>query len=111
MRQRFSEDRVELEAHFADRVQSYIELGETPEQARISAAEKFGETESVVRELERRKLMQSPIVRAAIWAVGYMLLLFVFKAAWERTMLTSIYAMYVVAERPMRKTCTARRNS
>jgi hypothetical protein len=45
------EDRTELDAHLAERVQAYIELGETPEQAEISAREKFGETETVVRDV------------------------------------------------------------
>lgn len=63
------EDRLELEAHFAERVQAYIELGETPQQALISAREKFGETEMVVQELRQQRALRSPLVVAALGAL------------------------------------------
>jgi hypothetical protein len=63
------EDRRELEAHFAERVQAYIELGETPEEALISAREKFGQTEAVVQELHQQRTMRSPLVVASLGAL------------------------------------------
>jgi hypothetical protein len=67
--QRFNEDQVELDAHFAERVQAYIELGETPQQAHISATEKFGETETVARELRQQKHLRSPLAVAFLGAL------------------------------------------
>lgn len=59
--QRFEEDRAELEAHFAERVKAYLELGETQEQAEASAREKFGATEPVLRELLWQKTLRHPV--------------------------------------------------
>lgn len=74
MKQQFNEDRAELEAHFYERVQAYVELGETPEQAKISAVAKFGETEVVLGQLRRRRARQSPVFWGAVFATGYILL-------------------------------------
>lgn len=56
------EDKAELEAHFAERVQAYIELGETPEQALLSAREKFGETDQALQELKQQRARRHPVV-------------------------------------------------
>jgi hypothetical protein len=73
MRQKYTdEDRLELEAHFAERVQAYIELGETPEQALISARAKFGEHMPVLRELHRRRLLRHPLLVASSAAAGWL---------------------------------------
>lgn len=65
--QRFrDEDRLELEAHFAERVQAYIELGETREQAERSAREKFGEPEHVLKELRHQRELRRPVALGAL---------------------------------------------
>jgi hypothetical protein len=56
------EDRLELEAHFAERVQAYLELGETPEQALRSAQEKFGKAEGVLTELRLQREVRRPLM-------------------------------------------------
>ena len=73
MRQRFNEDQAEVQAHFAERVQAYVELGETPEQAIVSAREKFGETRVVMRTLQRQRVWNSPIAWALACAVAQIL--------------------------------------
>ena len=70
MNQRFEEDRAEIEAHFADRVNAYIELGETPEQAQLSALEKFGEKEIVIQQLRKQSILKSPTSWSVVCAVG-----------------------------------------
>ena len=100
MNQRFDEDRAELEQHFADRVQAYIELGDTPEQARLAALEKFGETEAVMRQLRRRRATRSPLLWAAVCASSSIVIALVSKhaihqSAWISSMLPSmVYAIY-----------------
>ncbi|MBB6049406.1 permease prefix domain 1-containing protein [Armatimonas rosea] len=64
--QRFNEDQVELEAHLAERIQAYVELGETPEQALVSAREKFGETEVVLKELRLQRNRRHPVAIGAL---------------------------------------------
>jgi hypothetical protein len=59
-------DRLEIEAHFAERVQAYVELGETPEQALQSAHEKFGETKVVLKELRLQRNLRRPVVIGAL---------------------------------------------
>ena len=66
------EDRTELEAHFGERVQAYIELGETPEQALQSAHEKFGERAPVLRELQRRRWLRHPLFVVVSAGVGWL---------------------------------------
>ncbi|MBB6049407.1 permease prefix domain 1-containing protein [Armatimonas rosea] len=96
MRQRFrDEDKAELEAHLAERVQAYIELGETPEQAALSAREKFGETETVLRELRWQGLRRSPILWGLLCAGGYLLLVSLVKAPWTFYTLYAYYQLYV----------------
>jgi len=63
------EDRAELEAHFQERVQAYIELGETPEQAEISAVAKFGEVEATLKEL-RRQRVANRLISKSIGVMG-----------------------------------------
>lgn len=72
--QRFEEDRLELEAHFAERVQAYIELGETPEQALQSARAKFGERTPVLHALHRRRLLRHPVLVALSAGAGWLAL-------------------------------------
>ena len=88
------EDLRELEAHFAERVQAYFELGETPEQAVISAREKFGETERALGELQRQRLRHSPILWGLISAGGYLLLVSVVKAPWTSWMFFGYYLLF-----------------
>jgi hypothetical protein len=96
MRQQLrDEDRLELEAHFAERVQAYIELGETPEQAALSAREKFGETEQVLQELRWQGLRRSPILWGLLCAGGYLLLVSLVKAPWTSWMFFSYYLLFV----------------
>ncbi|WP_309709858.1 permease prefix domain 1-containing protein [Armatimonas sp.] len=96
MKQKFrDEDRAELEAHFAERMQAYVELGETPEQAQISAREKFGETERVLKELRWQGLRRSPILWGLICAGCYLLLVTCVKAPWTYGMLFGYYQLYV----------------
>ena len=96
MRQKFhDEDRAELEMHFAERVQAYIELGETPEQAQLSATEKFGETEQVLKTLHGQGLRRSPILWGLICAGGYLLLVSQVHAPWTYWMLFCYYQLYV----------------
>lgn len=64
--QRFEEDQVELEAHFAERMQAYLELGETPDQALVSAREKFGETEALLKELKQQRARRHPVAIGAL---------------------------------------------
>ena len=73
MNQQYDEDKKELEAHFEARVQSYVELGESPEQAVASAREKFGETETLVRELSWQQWLRSPIIAAVVGLLGAIL--------------------------------------
>lgn len=100
MNQRFDEDRAELEAHIADRVQAYIELGDTPEQARIAALAKFGETEVVLKQLHRQRIARSHLVWAGVCATGSIVLAYVSKhfphqPGWIASMLPSlVYAVY-----------------
>jgi hypothetical protein len=100
MRQRFDEDRAELEAHFAERLQAYIELGETPEQAKISALKKFGETEAVMRKLQRQRVLNSPILWAVVCATGSLVIAYASKHfarqdAWISAMLPLLcFALY-----------------
>ncbi len=68
MNRRFDEDRAELEAHFAECVQAYRELGETPEQAAVSALQKFGEQEAVFQELKRQR--QAVHLRSLVGILG-----------------------------------------
>ena len=91
----FNEDQAELEAHFTERVQAYIELGETTEQAIISARDKFGETEIVLRELRWQGLRRSPILWGLICAVGYLLLVTFIKAPWTFYTFFAYYQLYV----------------
>jgi hypothetical protein len=56
------EDQVELDVHFAERVQAYLEIGETSEQAQISARQKFGEVKAVRRELLWRKALRHQVL-------------------------------------------------
>ena len=60
------EDQLELEAHFVARVQSYIELGETPEQALLSAREKFGAVETALREVGTQCRLRHPLVYTSV---------------------------------------------
>lgn len=69
MNQQFEEDRAELEAHFQARVQAYIELGETPEQAVRSARQKFGEMQTTLEELKRQRYRQS-LLRKPLGILG-----------------------------------------
>ena len=66
------EDQVELEAHFAERMQAYIELGETPEQAQLSAREKFGETEAVLKELKRQRAQRHPVAIGVLAGLSWL---------------------------------------
>jgi hypothetical protein len=59
-------DRSELEAHIAERVQAYIELGETPEQAALSAYKKFGVMETVLRQLRWQRALRAPLPTACV---------------------------------------------
>lgn len=93
--QQFNEDQRELEAHFAERVQAYIELGETPEQAAISARQKFGETESVLRELRYQKALRSPITWGLISAGLYLVTIATTRAAWTPMSFFFFYALYL----------------
>ncbi len=93
--QRFEDDQAELEAHFAERVHAYLELGETPEQAQLSAREKFGETETVMRELRWQGLRRSPILWGLFSAGGYLLLVALVKAPWTYWMLFPCYQLVV----------------
>ena len=102
MNQRFDEDRAELEAHFAERIAAYIELGETPEQAEISAREKFGETEAVRRALRRRRVLHSPLIWALVSATGSLVMTYLSKhllhqPVWISLMVPSFgYALYLL---------------
>ena len=109
MNQRFDEDRAELEAHFAERVQAYIELGETPEQAKISALQKFGETEMVRRKLRSQRILHSPL----LWAIGcaattvaiaYVSKHFLPQSAWTDSMFFTGIALYFLRA-PRAKRC------
>ena len=101
LKQRFDEDRAELEAHFAERVQAYVELGETPEQARASAREKFGETEAVMQELRWQRVVRSPITSGIVSAVGYLLVTVICKHAginlslWGSAVFSMTYTLYL----------------
>lgn len=95
MNQRFDENRAELEAHFKERVQAYIELGESPEQANISAREKFGETKAIVRELRSQAVLRSPIPWAIFCAMGYILFTAFTKSAWSGPAFSFVYALYL----------------
>ncbi|WP_309709855.1 permease prefix domain 1-containing protein [Armatimonas sp.] len=64
--QRFEDDQAELEAHFAERVQAYLELGETPEQAQLSAREKFGDLETLKRQLCWQRMRRHPVIIGAL---------------------------------------------
>lgn len=66
------EDRAELEGHFAERLQAYVELGETPEQAVLSARAKFGETEAVVRELHWQRIVRQPLQIGMLAGVSWL---------------------------------------
>ena len=88
-------DQAELEAHFAARVQSYIELGETQEQARVSATEKFGETEQVLKTLRWQQLRHHPILWGVLCAGGYLLLVSRVHAPWTYGMLFCYYQLFV----------------
>ncbi len=79
MNQRFDEDRAELEAHFAERVAAYIELGETPEQAKVSALKKFGETEVVMHGLRRQRVLNSSLLWALVCATGNLVMTYLSK--------------------------------
>jgi len=101
---RFDEDKAELEAHFAERVRAYVELGETPEQAALSAQEKFGETETVMRELRwqhRRRSFRSPIAGGLIFAAGFLLITALCKHIglhhqdWADWLFTLTYSLYL----------------
>jgi len=100
MNQRFDEDRAELEAHFAARVQAYIELGETPEQAKISALQKFGETEAVMRTLRRQRVLHSRVLWAVVCASGSLVITYLSKhyahqEVWITSSIPSLcYALY-----------------
>jgi hypothetical protein len=59
--QRFDEDRAELEAHFAERVQVYVDLGQPLEQAQASAREKFGNPERYLQQLRLRRYLLRPL--------------------------------------------------
>lgn len=76
MKQHFDEDRAEIDAHFAERVQAYVELGETQAQAEASAREKFGEVEPIVRQLGWQRVRQHPMTIGALagclWLAGYL---------------------------------------
>ncbi|WP_394796372.1 permease prefix domain 1-containing protein [Armatimonas sp.] len=91
----FNEDQAELEAHFTERVQAYLELGETPEEALLSAQEKFGETERVLSELRWQRLRRSPILWGLICAGGYLLLVTFVKAPWTYGIFFGPYLLYV----------------
>jgi hypothetical protein len=93
--QQFNEDKAELDAHFEARVQSYIELGETPEQALISATKKFGATDSVARELWWRRVWRSPMTGGVVCAGLYFLVVAFVKAPWTHFSLYFFYAVYV----------------
>ena len=97
------EDRMELEAHFAERVQAYLELGESPKQALISAREKFGETERVLSELRWQGLRHSPILWGLVCASGYLLLVTCVKASWTYWALYLYYQLYVWQVTPAKK--------
>ena len=99
----FNEDQAELEAHFTERVQAYLELGETPEEALLSAQEKFGETERVLSELRWQRLRRSPILWGLICAGGYLLLVTFVKASWTYWTLYLYYQLYVWQTTPMKK--------
>jgi hypothetical protein len=107
MRQKHAdEDRLELEAHLAERVRAYIELGETPEQAAISARAKFGETERVLKELRWQQLRRSPILWGALSALGYVLLVGVVHKPWTLYTLFLFYQLYLWQTTPRRATST-----
>jgi hypothetical protein len=93
--QQFEEDKFELEMHFQERVRAYVELGETPEQAELSAREKFGETEAVVRELRWQRVLRSPIFWGLICAAVYLLATVLVKAPWVSVAFFFSYALYL----------------
>ena len=95
MKQQFKEDRAELEAHFADRVQAYVELGETPEQANLSAQEKFGETDTVMRKLRWQAVLRSPIAWGLVCATGYIFTTAFWKTAAVESLFLLAYAVYL----------------
>lgn len=95
MKQRFEEDRAELEAHFAERVQAYIELGETPEQAQLSAREKFGQTETVIRTLRWQRVTNSPLFWGVLCASSNLLFAALFKSLWGISFFSLTYAVYL----------------
>jgi hypothetical protein len=66
------EDTTELEAHFQERVHAYIELGETPEQAVLSARTKFGQTEAVARELHYQRRLRRPATIGALAGIAWL---------------------------------------
>ncbi|MCX6365238.1 MAG: hypothetical protein NTX57_00795 [Armatimonadetes bacterium] len=76
-------------------MQAYLELGETPDQALVSAREKFGETEIVLRELRWQGLRRSPILWGLVCAGGYLLLVALVKAPWTYWILFGYYLLYV----------------
>ena len=88
MNQQFEEDRAELDAHLAERVRAYIELGETPEQAEVSAREKFGEVKTVVHALYWQRARRSPVaigtLAGACWLALYLpLSILLHTALWQ----------------------------
>jgi hypothetical protein len=72
--QQRNEDQRELEAHFAERVQAYIELGETPEQAVLSARQKFGETEAVLKELQYQRRLRRPVTIGVLSGLSWLVI-------------------------------------
>ena len=100
MNQKFqNDDRLELEAHFAERVQAYIEIGETPEQALISAREKFGETKAVVRELKWQKALRSPLTSGVICAMIHLVMAVLTKSPWASLIGSVMYAILLGTQR------------
>lgn len=65
----FSQDRAELEAHFAERVQTYLDLGMSEEEANRLAQEKFGDLDSQLRALRYQRHVGTPlkVIRFAIY--------------------------------------------
>jgi len=110
MNQRLEEDRAELEAHFAERVQAYIELGETPEQAKDSALKKFGQTETVIRKLRQQRILNSRILWAAVTAAGILMITYFGKRSahqygWINAMFPSLFYALFLWKGPRAKHC------
>lgn len=68
--QQHSDDRAELEAHFAERVQAYRDMGMTSEEATRQAAEKFGSLASSLRQLRIQYYLIRPL--KAVWSGIYL---------------------------------------